>query len=135
MSKKEIKVIIKTNDEILENKYMALITEDKIIYREEDNTSVKFNYKNNELIRENNELNMIYHFNTAKETISNIMIKEINRTVKLPIKTTKIKKEQKSIEIEYEIDWLSSKLNSIKIDKVLYRMGFPENYKQISYIE
>lgn len=38
-------------------------------------------------------------------------------------------------EIIYEIDWLSSKLNCIKIDKVLYRMGFPENYKQISYID
>ena len=38
-------------------------------------------------------------------------------------------------EIEYEIDWLSSKLNSININKVLYRMGFPENYKEISYIE
>ena len=38
-------------------------------------------------------------------------------------------------EIDYEIDWLSSKLKSIDVQKVLYRMGFPENYKQISYIE
>ena len=38
-------------------------------------------------------------------------------------------------EIDYEIDWLSSKLKSINIEKVLYRMGFPENYKQISYLE
>ena len=38
-------------------------------------------------------------------------------------------------EIIYEIDWLESKLKSIKIEKVLYRMGFPDNYKQISYIE
>ena len=38
-------------------------------------------------------------------------------------------------EIEYEIDWLSSKLKSIDVQKVLYRMGFPDNYKQISYIE
>jgi len=38
-------------------------------------------------------------------------------------------------EIDYEIDWLSSKLKSIDVKKVLYRMGFPENYKQISYIE
>lgn len=38
-------------------------------------------------------------------------------------------------EIEYEIDWLSSKLKSIDINKVLYRMGFPDNYRQISYLE
>ena len=38
-------------------------------------------------------------------------------------------------EIDYEIDWLSSKLKSIDVQKVLYRMGFPDNYKQISYLE
>ncbi len=38
-------------------------------------------------------------------------------------------------EIDYEIDWLSSKLKSIEVQKVLYRMGFPENYKQIAYLE
>ena len=38
-------------------------------------------------------------------------------------------------EIDYEIDWLSSKLRSISVQKVLYRMGFPDNYKQISYVE
>ena len=38
-------------------------------------------------------------------------------------------------EIDYEIDWLSSKLHSIDVQKVLYRMGFPENYKKISYLE
>ena len=38
-------------------------------------------------------------------------------------------------EIQYEIDWLGSKLKSIDVQKILFRMGFPENYKQISYIE
>ncbi len=38
-------------------------------------------------------------------------------------------------EIEYEIEWLSSKLKSIDVQKILYRMGFPENFKQISYIK
>ncbi len=38
-------------------------------------------------------------------------------------------------ELEYEIDWLSSKLKVIDINKVLYRMGFPDNYRQISYLE
>ena len=38
-------------------------------------------------------------------------------------------------EISYEIEWLSSKLKSINIQKVLYRMGFPDNFKQIAYLE
>ena len=38
-------------------------------------------------------------------------------------------------EIDYEIDWLASKLKSIDVQKVLYRVGFPDNYKQISYLE
>ena len=38
-------------------------------------------------------------------------------------------------EIDYEIEWLSSKLHSVDVQKVLYRMGFPDNYKQISYMD
>ena len=38
-------------------------------------------------------------------------------------------------EICYEIDKLSSKLKVIDVSKVLYRMGFPEYYKQLSYLE
>ncbi len=34
-------------------------------------------------------------------------------------------------EISYEIDYLSGRLHSIKINKVLDRMGFPQNYKEI----
>ena len=34
-------------------------------------------------------------------------------------------------EISYEIDYLSGRLHSISIDKVLDRMGFPKNYKEI----
>ena len=35
-------------------------------------------------------------------------------------------------EISYEVDILEGKLNSIPIGKVLDRMGFPENYKEIA---
>lgn len=37
-------------------------------------------------------------------------------------------------EINYEVDCLSQKLKSIKIEKILYKMGFPENYRDISHI-
>lgn len=38
-------------------------------------------------------------------------------------------------EINYEVDWLSQKLKSIKIEKVLYRMGFPSNYREIAHLD
>ncbi len=34
-------------------------------------------------------------------------------------------------EISYELDYLSGRLHSIKIDKILDKMGFPKNYKDI----
>lgn len=34
-------------------------------------------------------------------------------------------------EISYEIDYLSGRLHTIKIDKILDKMGFPKNYKEI----
>ena len=38
-------------------------------------------------------------------------------------------------EINYELDRLSGKLNSIKIDDVIEKMGFPSNYKDIMYLD
>ena len=38
-------------------------------------------------------------------------------------------------EINYEFDRLCGKLNVIKIDDVINAMGFPQNYKDIMYIE
>lgn len=38
-------------------------------------------------------------------------------------------------EINYELEKLSGKLNSISIEKILDKMGFPINYKDIMYIE
>ncbi len=38
-------------------------------------------------------------------------------------------------EISYEIDYLSGRLHSISIDKVLDKMGFPKNYKEIVRID
>jgi hypothetical protein len=34
-------------------------------------------------------------------------------------------------EINYELNYLEGRLHSITIDKVLDRMGFPKNYKDI----
>ena len=38
-------------------------------------------------------------------------------------------------EISYEIDILDGKLHSIEVGKVLDRIGFPTNYKEIARID
>ena len=38
-------------------------------------------------------------------------------------------------EIIFEIERLGSRLKVIGVEKVLYRMGFPDNYKEISYLD
>ena len=38
-------------------------------------------------------------------------------------------------EINYELDRLSGKLNTIPISEVTDRMGFPTNYKDIMYLD
>lgn len=38
-------------------------------------------------------------------------------------------------ELSYEIDRLSGKIKVIKIEKVLHKMGFPNNYKEIARME
>ena len=38
-------------------------------------------------------------------------------------------------EIIYEFDSLEGKIKSISINSVLSKMGFPENYKEVMYIE
>ena len=37
-------------------------------------------------------------------------------------------------EIAYDLDVLDAKINSIPIDAILDKMGFPSNFKEITYI-
>lgn len=37
-------------------------------------------------------------------------------------------------EIAYDLDVLDAKVNSIEMDKILDKMGFPDNYREITYI-
>ena len=38
-------------------------------------------------------------------------------------------------EISYEIDILDGKINTISIEKILDRIGFPTNYKEIARLD
>lgn len=101
LSKIKIKVQIKNST--TNNKYeVDAILQDEIVkYKEEDNTKVIFNYKENKLIRENSELKMIYDFNNNTGVIT---VKELERDLKVDINTKKIKKKENDIEIVFEIE-------------------------------
>ena len=104
MPKKEIIVKLKNNyiDDSINTQ--AIISDNKIKYKEKDNTKVILDLNNKELIRENNELYMKYIFNEKKETDGIIDIKELNRKILLKIKTKKYRINNNIINIEFEIE-------------------------------
>ena len=62
MPKLDVLISVKSNDSNLEYKTTAILTEEIIKYKSEDNTTEMFDYTNNKLIRENSELRMNYIF-------------------------------------------------------------------------
>lgn len=101
MSKIKIKVQIKNSNTNNEYETDAILQDEIIKYKEEDNTKVVFNYKENKLTRENNELKMIYSFNDNKGVIT---VKELEREIKVEIDTKKIERKDNNIKIIFEIE-------------------------------
>lgn len=99
-----IKTIIKNQDEVRKEKTKAILLDKKLKYQENDQTKVNFNYTNNELLRENKEIKMKYLFSEKKETTGTIYLKDIKKNIDIPIKTSKIKRKNNSIHIEYTIN-------------------------------
>lgn len=91
MPRMRVKVTTVSNGQ--ENNYEinALLKKDKIIYNEPEpkKTKVIFDYANNLLIRKNKDLEMVYEFDLAKETIGSIEVKSIKRYLNLNIATQK----------------------------------------------
>ena len=91
MPRMRVKVTTVSNGQ--ENNYEinALLKKDKLIYNEPDpkKTKVIFDYANNLLIRKNKDLEMVYEFDLAKETIGSIEVKSIKRYLNLNIATQK----------------------------------------------
>lgn len=101
MPKLNIKVTV-INDEDRQSFITNAIIQDEVLkYKERDNTTVIYDYKNNSLFRENNELRMEYSFNNEK---GNIFIKELNKELNIDIKTKKIERKNNDIEIEYVME-------------------------------
>lgn len=104
MSKIAVKVNI--NSIYGEESYkVSAIFQDRVIkYLEKKDTTTKFDYRNNTLIRENSEFRMEYIFVKNKTTLGTILLKENNKKIEIPIKTEEIIKNNNNIKIKYEID-------------------------------
>lgn len=107
MPRIKIKTTIVNAADTYEYTIPALYKEDEniIIYKENDEqkTSVTFNYKTKELVRENASLIMNYPFNKNKNSQGTIHVKGMKRTFHVVIKTTKLIRHDKNIDIEYHI--------------------------------
>lgn len=101
----KIKVIIGEEEYITD----AVIEDNLIKYTEENGTKTLLNTNNFILIRENNDIYMKYDFKNKK---GNIKIKELDKEVSLDITNINIEKEDKIIEIKYNIEK----------DKFVYRL-------------
>lgn len=106
MPKINVKVTLVTPDTILEKKYKAIYhpNENKIVYKEENNTMVQLELNDLKLRRENDELWMEYPFTKEKITTGKIMMKSLKKELNLSINTKNIIKEAKNIKIDYQLD-------------------------------
>ena len=104
MPKLDVLIRVENTNSNLEYKTTAILTEDVIKYKSEDNTTEMFDYKNNKLIRENSELRMNYIFDLNKETKGTVFVKDLNRELEVNIKTNKIERNKNDIEIEFVVE-------------------------------
>ena len=104
MPKRKIRATIENREEKVITETTAIYRDNIIKYKEEDNTTVVYNYKKHKLVRENKELRIEYIFSDAKEMTGLLFIKELNKTININIKTRKIEEDKINISIEFEID-------------------------------
>ncbi|MBP5678589.1 MAG: hypothetical protein J6X28_02015 [Bacilli bacterium] len=104
MPKIHIKVTIKNEEEDTSYETQAILQEECLKYKENQETTVQYQYDHNILIRENKELKMEYTFNLLKPTQGTIQIKELGEAVKIPIKTKRLERNNHNIEICFMIE-------------------------------
>ena len=100
MSKINIIYKIKNNDNIKSDKVRAIFLDGIITYNE-DGSLVKYNYNNNILYKENNDLILNYDFNEEK---ANIFIKELNLEMNPILQVINIDREDNNIKIKYKLE-------------------------------
>lgn len=104
MSKIRVKVTIKNPETNISNEINAIIQDNILKYKEDKDTTVVFSYKDNRLIRENNELRMDYIFKEKNESKGEILVKELNKKIKIDIKTKKIVIKENNIKIIFDVE-------------------------------
>ncbi len=97
MSNTKLKVRIDEEENILD----YTINKKIINYKEIDNTIVSYDLENNILIRDNDDIHMIYDFNNKKGTI---LIKEMDRELELLIENIEIERVKNNIKVNYSIE-------------------------------
>lgn len=104
MPRKKIKVTIKNKEENITYHTSGIIEENHLKYKENKDTTLIYDYEENKLTRENKKLRMDYFFDKKSKTEGTIQVKELGRTITLPIITNKIVRKEEDIEIEYQIE-------------------------------
>lgn len=104
MSKIRIKVMIQTTEKKESYETIALYHEGILKYKEPDHTTVTFHEKEKQLIRENNELKMLYTFEKGKSTEGIIHLKEFQKELGIQVYTQEIKAEKDILEITFQIE-------------------------------
>ena len=92
---------IKVKIDNTENTVDYSIDSEVINYKEIDNTNVYYDLKSNILIRDNDDLHMIYDFNNKKGTI---LIKEFDREVEVLIENIDIERNKNNVRVSYSIE-------------------------------
>ncbi len=103
MSKIDVKVIIKNNDEVSEEKYMALKNNQKIEYLEKEFKTSLFLKDIVKIKRENADYLFMMEFIPNKETKGSCKLKKENITIDLEILTDYIIIEENIIIIKYKV--------------------------------
>ena len=101
MSKVNIKTTLRINKEQEEKELKGIIQDNILKFRNEP-YKTSFNYNTNTLINESDETRLEIHFD-LKKTTSKYLLKELNQEAEFDIKTTKIKKDNYNIDIEYTV--------------------------------
>lgn len=104
MPKINIKTSLKNDIEEIKDEAVSKVDKDKITYYEKNKTKVIYDYKKNKLIRENDDINMVYTFSRDKETTGKILVKELNRELHVKIKTKELKKQDYNLEIKFKVE-------------------------------
>lgn len=103
MSKIDIEVTIKNSETTDSYKTKAVLRDKVIKYTEPDDTIVIYDYNEDKLVRENDQMKMIYNFSNNLED-SIILIKDYNRHININLKINRISKNKNNLEIDFEID-------------------------------